>query len=68
MIGIHLLVERLASRPKSKSKQLCILTRSSAQHFPNHLAVHIGESEVAALAAEGEAFVIDAKLVEDGGV
>jgi hypothetical protein len=30
--------------------------------------VHIGESEVAALAAEGEAFVVDAKLVEDGGV
>ena len=30
--------------------------------------MHIGEAEVAPLAAVGEALVVDAELVEDGGV
>ena len=32
------------------------------------MAMDIGEAEVAALAAEGEPFVVDAELVKNGGV
>ena len=34
----------------------------------DEFAVDVGEAEVAALVAEGEAFVVEAELVEDGGV
>ncbi len=30
--------------------------------------MHVGEAEVAALVAEGEALVVEAELVQDGGV
>ena len=33
-----------------------------------HVAVHVGEAEVAALVAVGEFAVIDPELVQDGGV
>ena len=34
----------------------------------HHLAVDVGETEVAALEAEGELFVVDAEQMQDGGV
>ena len=39
-----------------------------SQQILDDVAVDVGQAEVAALAAEGEAFVIDTKLVQDGGV
>ena len=33
----------------------------------HHLTTHIRKSKISALVAVGEAFVVDAELVEDGG-
>jgi hypothetical protein len=42
---------------------------SFSPHDPMHeLAMHVGEAVVAALVAEGEAFVIEAEEVEQRGV
>jgi hypothetical protein len=41
---------------------------TSRQKIINHFPVHIGKAIVAALVAVDEPFVVDAELVEDGGV
>src|SRR6185503_14273534 len=38
------------------------------QNIPDHLPLYIGETEVAAGVAVGELFVIEAELVQQGGV
>src|SRR2546423_11762136 len=38
------------------------------QDFLNHLAVHVGEPEVAALVLERQLRVIDSEALEDGGL
>ena len=40
----------------------------SGEHFPHHPAVDIGQAEIAAGMAEGEPLVVDAQLVQQGGV
>ena len=40
----------------------------SRQHGFHDVAVDVGEAEVAALVTVGEAFVVEAKAVQDGGV
>ena len=40
----------------------------SRQHVVHHFAVDVCEPIVAALMTEGEAFVVDAELVQDGGL
>src|SRR5260221_12246071 len=42
--------------------------RSLHQNVLDHLPAHIGQAEVAAAVAVGEAFVVEAHQVEDGGV
>ena len=39
-----------------------------SQQILDDVAVHVGQAEIAALATEGEAFVVDSKLVQDGGM
>jgi hypothetical protein len=39
-----------------------------SQNLFHHVAVDVGEAEVAALVAVGEPFVVDAELVQDGGL
>ncbi len=36
--------------------------------FTRHFVMQIGQAEVAALEAAGEAFVVDAEQVQDGGL
>ena len=42
--------------------------RRSGQDAPHHLAVDVGEAELAALVAVGHALVVDAAKVQDGGL
>src|ERR1700722_19477851 len=43
-----------------------VQTPKLREHLPNHLALHIGQSEIAALEAVGETLVVDPQTVEDG--
>ena len=36
--------------------------------FLHHMPVHVGEAEITTRVAEGEFFVIETELVEDGGM
>src|SRR5262245_37646412 len=40
----------------------------SGQQIANHVAVHVGQAEVAALEAIGQLLVVDAEAVQDRGV
>src|SRR6266496_2587659 len=40
----------------------------SRDHFLDHLAVNVGQTEIAAVVAVGELFVIETEQVENGGV
>ena len=39
-----------------------------AKNLPNDMPMHIGEALIAAAVAEGEAGVVEAHLMKDGGV
>ncbi len=41
---------------------------SSRKHLFDHVAFHVREAALDAVVLEGEAFVIEAEEVEDGGV
>ena len=43
-------------------------TRASRQYLANHLAMHVGQAEVAAGVAVGETLVVEAQQVQDRGV
>ena len=45
-----------------------LLVEPLGQDWFDHMAMHIGESEMATLILEGQAFVIDPQKVEDGRV
>ena len=45
-----------------------LLVERLGQDWFDHMAMHIGKSEMATLILEGQAFVIDPQKVEDGRV
>ena len=48
--------------------EMASLSHTLGEDALDYLPVHVGEAEVAALEFEGELFVVDPELVEDGGL
>ena len=51
-----------------KIASLIICALLSPQNFLHHFPVHVGQAIVSALIAEGQALVVDAEEVLEGGV
>ena len=55
-------------RGKQRDRLLSKSSKSLRNHVADHPAFHIGETEVAAVVAERQAFVFEAQKMQDGGV